>query len=238
MNPDDRKTALVTGARKGLGRAIAEALLADGWRVAGCSRSPSDLEHADYQHILADVSDEASVVDLLRTIRKSAGRLDALINNAGVAAMNAFMLTPRASVESVVSTNLCGVFYVMREGAKLMSRGRRGGRIINFSSVAGPLNLEGEAIYAASKAAVESLTRIGAREFGGYGITVNAVGPTPVDTDLIRAVPKDKIDGLVQRQAIRRLGTERDVINVVRFFLGEDSDFVTGQIVYLGGISG
>ncbi|NNL30780.1 MAG: SDR family oxidoreductase, partial [Gemmatimonadetes bacterium] len=111
------------------------------------------------------------------------------------------------------------------------------GRIVNFSTVAVPLALEGEAAYAASKAAVESLTRVLAKELGSMGITVNAVGPTPIDTDLVRGVPEEKIQALVARQAIGRLGRYEDVTNVVDFYLRPESSFVTGQVVYLGGVS-
>ena len=104
--------------------------------------------------------------------------------------------------------------------------------------MATPLRLEGELIYAASKAAVESLTEILARELGPTGVTVNAVGPTPVPTDLIKSVPPAKMEALLARQAIRRFGSLKDVINVVDFFLAPGSAFVTGQVVYLGGVTG
>lgn len=238
MRPEAQRVVLVTGARKGLGRATVEHLLRHGWRVWGCSRGDSDLGHPDYTHRCIDVTDEAAVCGLLREISRAGNGLDALINNAGTAAMNALLLTPASSVTSVLNTNVAGTFLLMREAAKLMTRGRRGGRIVNLTSVASALDLEGEAIYAASKAAVESLTRIAARELGDYGVTVNAVGPTPVDTDLIRAVPKAKIDALIQRQAIKRLGTPEDVLNVIDFYLSPASGFVSGQVVYLGGVSG
>ena len=110
------------------------------------------------------------------------------------------------------------------------------GRIINFSTVAVPLNLEGEAIYAASKAAVASLTKILAKEFASFGITVNAIGPTPIKTDLIKSVPDEKIKKLINAQAIKRFGSFQDTVNVIDFFINEKSDFITGQIIYLGGI--
>jgi 3-oxoacyl-[acyl-carrier protein] reductase len=113
----------------------------------------------------------------------------------------------------------------------------RYGRIVNFATVATPLNLEGEAGYAASKAAVESLTRVAARELAPFNITVNAVGPTPVMTDLVRSVPRQKLDALIGAQAIRRMGEHRDITNVIDFFASRSSDFVTGQTVYLGGVS-
>jgi 3-oxoacyl-[acyl-carrier protein] reductase len=124
----------------------------------------------------------------------------------------------------------------MREAAKVMMKARYG-RIVNFATVATPLDLEGESAYAASKAAVESLTRVAARELAPFNVTVNAVGPTPVMTDLIRAVPQAKMDALIGRQAIHRLGEPRDIANVVDFFVSRESDFVTGQTVYLGGVS-
>ena len=110
------------------------------------------------------------------------------------------------------------------------------GRIINFATVATPLKLEGEAIYAASKAAVVCLTEIFSRELADYGITVNAIGPTPVKTDLIQSIPQDRIQALIQRQAIKRYGEYDDIVNVVDFFIRPESNFITGQVVYLGGV--
>jgi 3-oxoacyl-[acyl-carrier protein] reductase len=134
-----------------------------------------------------------------------------------------------------LNTNLVGSFLFCREAAKIMRR-KRYGRIVNFVTVAVPLKLEGEAAYVASKGGVLALTEVLAREFGGFGITVNAVGPTPIETDLIRSVPRQKIEALIARQAIRRLGTFEDVSNVVDFFLRGESSMITGQCVYLGGV--
>lgn len=229
------KTIVITGTRKGIGKALADYYLAAGWRVVGCSRGASSITHAHYQHFALDVSDEDAVVAMARKMKSSHGSVDALLNNAGIASMNHALLTPASTVNRILQTNVVGTFLFCREMAKLMRR-TKNGRIINFTTVAHPLNLEGEAIYAASKAAVESLTRILARELAELQITVNAIGPTPIETDLIRGVPQAKMDALLARQAVRRMGEVRDVINAVDFYLREESDFITGQVLYLGGV--
>ena len=110
------------------------------------------------------------------------------------------------------------------------------GRIVNYTTVASALRLDGEAIYAASKSAIENFTQTIAKEVATYGITVNAIGPTPVETDLIKAVPKNKIQELLEKQAIKRFGNFEDIKNVIDFFIDKKSDFITGQIIYLGGV--
>lgn len=230
------RTILITGTRKGIGRFLAEHHVAQGHRVIGVSREAADWTLEGYRHFRADVADEAGMRGVFHEVRRDYGGLDVLINNAGIASMNHVLLTPMKTVESIFSTNVFGTFLACREGARLMIAAKRPGRIVNFATVATPLRLEGEAVYAASKAAVESLTRVLSRELAEYGITVNAVGPTPVETDLIRSVSKEKIAALLARQAIPRLGEMRDIANVIDFFIREESDFVTGQVVYLGGV--
>ena len=111
-----------------------------------------------------------------------------------------------------------------------------GGKIINFTTVAVPLNLEGEMIYASSKSAIEKMTKIMSKELAIYNIQINAIGPTPIETDLIKAVPSIKIQELLEKQSIKKLGTYEDVLNVVNFFLNPLSNMITGQIIYLGGL--
>ena len=226
---------VITGTRKGLGKALAEHYLSQGHCVIGCSRQESSIEHERYHHFELDVTDEKAVISMVRSVRKVFHTVDVLVNNAGMAAMNHFLTTPLYSAEKVMATNVFGTFLFSREIAKLMMK-HKSGSIVNYSTVAVPLDLEGEAIYAASKAAVESLTKISAKELAPYGIRVNAVGPTPVQTDLIKAVPKKKIEQLIESQAIKRLGIEKDVINVVDFFNSPKSGFITGQVIYLGGV--
>ena len=231
----ENKVVLVSGASKGIGRALVEYYAGKECQVIGCSRSPFEGELRNYRHYRLDVADESAVKEMFAQIRKNEGRLDVLINNAGVASMNHSLLTPMTTVSKIIQTNFMGTFLLCREAARLM-QARRYGRIVNFATVAVPLKLEGEAIYAASKAAVISLTQILAREFAEFGITVNAVGPTPIKTDLIRGVPPEKLELLIARQAIKRYGEPRDVIQVIDFFIDPASDFVTGQVIFLGGV--
>ncbi len=231
----DREVVLITGTRTGIGETLARHFLARGAVVEGCSRTAAGWEAEGYTHHLADVTDEEAVKAMVASIRQRHGRLDVLVNNAGIASMNHTLLTPMAAVERIMATNFRGTFLLSREGAKLMKKNRYG-RIVNLSTVAVPMRLAGESVYAASKAAVETFTKVTAREFAEYGITCNAVGPSPIATDLIRNVPKAKIDELVSNMAIKRLGTFEDVANVIDFFVRRESDYITGQVIYLGGV--
>lgn len=226
---------LITGTSRGIGRFLAEYYVGRRYEVIGCSRSEIDFHADGYQHFCLDVADERSVQQMFKEIKSTHGRLDVLVNNAGIASMNHCLLTPLKTLEDVMRTNFIGTFLFCREAAKLMQH-FRSGRIINFTTVALPLKLEGEAVYASSKAAVESLTQILARELSSFNITINAVGPTPIKTDLIHSVPAEKIASLLTRQAIPRFGEFHDVSNVIDFFIQPESDFITGQILYLGGI--
>ncbi|WP_028609954.1 SDR family NAD(P)-dependent oxidoreductase [Paenibacillus harenae] len=226
---------LITGTRKGIGYYLAEYYASLGYKVIGCSRGPADTELPGYRHYCLDVADEAKVKQMFAEIARDYGRIDVLVNNAGIASMNHVLLTPMKTVQNILNTNVIGTFLFCREAGKLMSK-RGYGRIINFATVAAPLKLEGEAVYAASKAAVASLTEVLARELAEFGITVNAVGPTPVKTDLIRSVPQAKMEALLNRQAIKRFGEFQDIANVIDFLMKPESDFVTGQVLYLGGV--
>ena len=226
---------LVTGASQGLGFSLVEHFLVQGDIVFGCSRGPSSLTNERYIHSALDVSDEAAVQAMFDAVRASHDGLDVLINNAGVASMNPIALTTLAAARRIVETNLLGTFLFTRAAIRLL-RASTAGRIVNLTTVAVPFRLEGEALYAASKSAVEMFTRITAREVASLGITCNAVGPSPVKTRLTGKIPEEKIRQLMARQAMRRWAEPADVANVVDFFLRPESGMVTGQVIYLGGV--
>ena len=180
-------TALITGSSQGLGRALAERLRAEGWIVHGFARGPQTLAHARFTAHAVDVADEVAVRAAVATIAES-GRIDLLVNNAGGAALNAFLLTPGSVAESLMRVNYLGTFHCLQSVGKVMVR-QRGGLIVNVTTVAVPLSLEGEAAYVASKAAVEALTKVAAKELSPQGVRVIALGFGPLDTRLTRAVP-------------------------------------------------
>jgi 3-oxoacyl-[acyl-carrier protein] reductase len=226
---------LITGTRKGIGRYLVEHYVNQGYIVVGCSRENTDFTHLNYFHFCLDVTDELEVKKMFSFILTEFNRLDVLINNAGIASMNHSLLTPISTVRKILDTNIVGTFLFSREAAKLM-RKRKFGRIINFATFAIPFKLEGEAIYAASKAPVITLTEILSREYAIFGITVNAVAPPAVKTDLVKGVPKCKMDELLNRQSIHRYGTPEEVSSVIDFFIDANNSLVNGQVIYMGGL--
>jgi 3-oxoacyl-[acyl-carrier protein] reductase len=227
---------LVTGSRKGIGRYLVEHYLSKGYVVEGCSRGDADLSDSNYVHHQVDVADEKAVRGMIADITKRHGRIDVVLNNAAIASMNHILLTPAKTANRMLEVNVTGTMLVCRDAAKVMIK-RRYGRIVNFTTIVAPIALAGEAVYAASKSAVVTLTRILAFELGQWGITCNSFGATPIMTDMIRGVPQDKIDAVVNNLAIKRLGSPADCANVCDFFISPSSDNITGQVIYLGGVT-
>lgn len=217
---------VVTGASSGIGSAIFEHRSRDGGIVVGGSRRSSPP---------LDVTDDRCVRDFFHYVQKTHGGIDVVINNAGIATMNHSFTTPAKTVDNVLATNVKGTFLVAREAAKIMME-RSFGRIINLSTIAVPLALAGEALYVASKAAIESLTRVLAREYAAYGVTVNAIGPAVVPTPLTARVSQEKLDALLAQQAIKRPCEFEDITNAIDFFASKRSGYITGQVLYLGGV--
>lgn len=226
---------LITGASRGIGKFLCDYYLRQGYLVAGYSRSGSDLKHENYLDFKGSVASEADVAAAISYLRSEWKSLDVLINNAGVSRMIPFALTPPQTARDVMEVNYLGTFIATHAAIRLL-RKSDSASIVNLTSIAVPLRLEGEISYAAAKAAIEEFTRIAARELAEFGITCNALGPSPIKTDLIRNIGEDKLQSLLKRQAISRMATLEDAANVVDFFISEKSRMVTGQVVYLGGV--
>ena len=223
--------ALITGTSQGLGRALAERLLADGWTVHGFARGAQTLAHPHFRPHVVDVTDEAAVRGAVAAIAEG-GRLDLLVNNAGAASMNALLLTPGETAERLMRVNYLGTFHCLQAVGKAMVR-QRAGRIVNVTTVAVPLSLEGEAAYVASKAAVEALTKVAAKELAPAGVIVSAVGFGPIDTALTRAIPQPalaKIDAAIGRPQ----GTT--MAQAVDCLLAHVRNAEAGRVEYLGQI--
>jgi 3-oxoacyl-[acyl-carrier protein] reductase len=229
-----QKVMLISGSSKGIGNELVEYYLSLGWFVIGCSRTSKNEFHEKQAHFSLDITNEKSVKDMFRWIRKEKGELQVLINNAGMASMNHSLLTPVEKAKQIMDTNFIGNFLLAREAAKLMKKNKYG-RIVNITTVGTQMKLEGEAIYTASKAAIENLTVVLSRELANDNITVNAIGPTPTLTNLIKFVPKDKIENILKNLAFPRLTEIRDITNALDFLISEKSDYITGQTLYLGG---
>jgi 3-oxoacyl-[acyl-carrier protein] reductase len=227
---------LITGTRKGIGRHLAETYARRGYLVEGCSRGAASFEAEGYTHTEMDITDEKAVKAWISSVSRRHGRIDCVLNNAAVASMNHVLLTPAKTANRMLAVNVTATMLVCRDAAKVMMR-RRYGRIVNFTTIVDPIGLAGEAIYAASKSAVKTFTRILAFELGAWGITCNSFGATPIMTDMIKGVPQDKIDAVVNNLAIKRLGSLDDCVNVCDFFINPLSDNITAQVIYLGGVS-
>jgi 3-oxoacyl-[acyl-carrier protein] reductase len=224
-------TIVVTGASRGLGRYLSERLVEAGHEVVGLART---IEHVPGVRMIAcDVGDADAVTAAFAEIKRSK-TFYALINAAGIASMNLVLMTPPETIERIVRTNLLGTIYCSQQAGRLLARRRRG-RIINFSTIAVSLALKGEAVYAASKAGVETFSRTFAREMGDHDVTVNCIAPGPIDTALIAKVPADKIAAIIDRQAITRRGVPEDVWNIVSLLLDPRSSMVTGDVLHIGG---
>jgi 3-oxoacyl-[acyl-carrier protein] reductase len=232
----DRPVAVITGTSRGIGDTLARYFLAQDYHVVGCSRSDHpDLRHPDYRHEIADVGSEVRVAEMFRDIRRTYGRLDVAINNAvDIDPPTQVALTSAASVGKALSTCVVGPFVVCREATKLMMR-RRFGRIISIGSMATAHAIEGSAVYAAAKAAVNALTLVHAREVARYGITCNVVAPASAKTDLLDVLSGDRLERTLEHNSLHEVGSPDDVAELVGWLASPKASTVTGQIVYLGG---
>ena len=228
---------LITGTSTGIGNALAAHFLERGHVVEGCSRKSATISHPGYRHHQTDVTDPKQVRSMFRAIRAAHGHLDALVNNAGTATMNHFMLTPESTARAIFEINFFAVLNCSREAVKLLQKSPGGtSAILNMSTVAVPWALDGQLIYSASKSATDQATRVMSKELAGFDIRVNGIGLPPVRTILTRTVDQAKIKELVNRQAIKRMCTMEDVCGPVEFMISPESRFITGETIFLGGV--
>jgi 3-oxoacyl-[acyl-carrier protein] reductase len=235
------QVALVTGANRGIGRAIAEELANAGARVAVTARAEeraraaaATLPGEGNAGFACDVADEAAVDALIKAVEAELGPLDVVVNNAGVTDDN---VVPRLSDEAwdrVLDTNLKGAFHVIRAVTRGMMR-RRSGRIINIASVVGITGNRGQANYAASKAGLIGLTRTVARELAARGVLCNAVAPGFIETEMTDELPAEVREAMAGQIALGRFGRPEDVAGAVRFLAGPAAAYITGQVIVVDG---
>ncbi len=239
----DRKVAIVTGASRGIGAAVAERLAADGFHVVvnfagnvlAAEMTAAKIEQAGGKAITvqADVSDPAAVTRMFDRTEAAFGGVDVLVNNAGVMHLAPIAEATDNLFDRQIAINLKGVFNGMRQAA---TRLRSGGRIISFSSSVVGLYEPTYAIYAATKAGVEAMTHILSKELRGRNITVNAVAPGPTATDLfLEGKPRDAVDQLAKLAPLERLGQPQDIAAAVSFLAGPDGAWINGQVLRANG---
>lgn len=235
---------LIIGGTRGIGHATARQLAAAGARIVltGTDGDTAELSAsaiADEFAVAAtgmalDLVDTASIAPLIKLVAAEHGGIDGLVVSAGVMPATPIGMTTVATARQVLDINLLGAFEAVQAATKVMLR-RRHGAIVLVGSVVGESGSPGQSLYAASKAGLVGLVRSAARELGPHGIRVNAVSPGLVQTDLLAAMPAERVAEHVARTPLRRVGTAGDIARVIQFLLGDDAGFVTGQMVGVNG---
>ncbi|MEN8668194.1 MAG: 3-oxoacyl-ACP reductase FabG [Ketobacter sp.] len=237
------KVALVTGASSGIGRAIAEALIKQGAVVLGTATTESGAEHiSEYinaaggngRGFCLNVTDPASIDVVMNQIQKEFGAPQILVNNAGITRDNLMLRMKEEEWDQVIDTNLTSVFRMSKACLRGMTKARWG-RIVNISSVVGLMGNMGQANYSAAKSGLEGFTRSLAREIGSRGITVNAVAPGFIDTDMTKELPEANKEAMLSQIPAGRLGQPEEIAAVVSFLASEESSYITGATIPVNG---
>jgi len=239
-----RRVALVTGASRGIGRAIAQALHQSGLFVvvnyqnnqAAAEETLQAIGGPEHGQLLQfDVADETAIDAAVKSIGEKHGRLDVLVNNAAVSIDGLLLRTKTADWQRVINTNLSSVFFLCRAGSRLLLKARDSGRIINLTSVVGEMGNTGQVSYTSAKAGVIGLTRTLARELAGRGVTVNAVSPGFIETDMTRGLPEEARKNLLGQIPLGRIGSVEDVAAAVNFLASPSAGYITGQVLRVNG---
>lgn len=239
----DKKIALVTGASRGIGAAITDSLGKAGMVVIGTATSTAGAEQIDARlreagiegrGMMLNVTDADSVSQLLTEVTRDFGPVTVLVNNAGITKDNLLMRMSDDEWFDVVNTNLSAVYRLSKGCLRGMLKARWG-RIINISSIVGAMGNAGQTNYSATKAGVMGFTRSLAKEVGSRNITVNAVAPGFIDTDMTRALPEDQRNALVGGIALARLGQPEEIASVVQFLCSDGAAYITGETIHVNG---
>ena len=204
--------------------------------MLGVSRGEATIKSDHYHHIKVDLADADAIITAFRAVRNLVPRVDIVINNAALLTSQYSMIMPPAAAQAMVNVNLLAPFIVSREAAKLM-RKTKWGRIINIGSMAASLEPVGDSVYAACKAGLSTLANVMAKEFGSFNITCNTLAITAIDSDMLRQLPRDKIEAIIAALPIPRFADIDDILNVIDFFAAERSAYITAQTVFLGGVN-
>jgi 3-oxoacyl-[acyl-carrier protein] reductase len=239
----DNEIALVTGASRGIGAAIADGLAAAGAQVVGTATSEAGVEaisnrfqKAGYRGrgMVLNVTEQASVDEVIKAVTEEYGSPTILVNNAGITRDNLLMRMKEEEWQSIIDTNLTSIFRLSKAVLRGMMKARKG-RIINISSVVGATGNPGQTNYAAAKAGIFGFTRSMAREVGSRGITVNAIAPGFIDTDMTRELTEEQRKGLIEDIPLQRLGQPEDIANAVVFLASEAGAYITGETLHVNG---
>ncbi len=239
----DKKIALVTGASRGIGAAIAESLGKAGMLVIGTATSAGGAEQIgnrlrdlgiEGRGMVLNVTDADSVNQLLETVTRDFGTVTVLVNNAGITKDNLLMRMSDEEWFDVINTNLSAVYRLSKACLRGMLKARWG-RIVNISSIVGAMGNAGQTNYSATKAGVMGFTRSLAKEIGSRSITVNAVAPGFIDTDMTRALPEEQRNALVAGIALARLGQPEEIASVVQFLCSDGAAYITGETIHVNG---
>lgn len=240
---DQLKVALVTGASRGIGRAIAEALAGAGFAVIGTATSSAGAEQITArfveknfvgQGMVLNVNDAASISLILKEVEENFGAPTVLVNNAGITKDNILLRMKEDEWSDVVNTNLNAVFRLSKACVRAMTKAKWG-RIVNISSVVGSMGNSGQSNYSATKAGVEGFSRALAKELGSRNITVNTVAPGFIDTDMTKNLPEASKDAMLSQIPLARLGEPSEIADVVSFLVSDSAGYITGETIHVNG---